>query len=320
MFAAVFPGQGSQHVGMGKFLHSEFAIARETFEEASEAIKFKLAPLCFDGADSDINLTENTQPALLTVSTATYRVLKQIAPFNPVASAGHSVGEYAAVVNSGALLFTDAVRAVRRRGELMQSAVPVGVGGMAATLGLEADQVKAICAWVKKANPNWVLEPANFNAPGQIVISGHQEALDWLQANFKPDAFSGAPARLKMIPLKVSAPFHCSLMTPAETGMAKFLESVTFLNSDYPVVQNVTAQPQTNSATLKADLIRQISAPVRWVECVKRLEKFGASRLIEVGCGKVLNGLAKKISPDTLTTLNINSLGELKAAEAALLV
>lgn len=318
MIATVFPGQGSQHVGMGKFLYSEFAVARETFEEASDAIGFNLVKLCFDGAEADLALTENTQPALLTVSTATYRVLSKHVPLAPVASAGHSVGEYAAVVNAGALGFSDAVRAVRKRGELMQSAVPVGVGGMAATIGLDDTMVERICGWVKESQSQWVLEPANFNAPGQVVISGHKAALDWLQANYAPDAFSGAPGRLKMIPLKVSAPFHCSLMEPAERAMSDFLGEMKFSKAQYPIVQNVTASPEMDGDSIRKNLVRQISSSVRWVECTRKLEAFGAKTLIEVGCGKVLAGLTKKIAPESLSCVNINSLDELKAAEAAL--
>jgi [acyl-carrier-protein] S-malonyltransferase len=318
MIAAVYPGQGSQHVGMGKFLHAEFAIARETFEEASDAIGLDLARLCFDGTEADLALTENTQPALLTVSTATYRVLGQLAPFEPVASAGHSVGEYAAVVNAGALEFADAVRAVRKRGELMQSAVPVGVGAMAAVIGLEDEVVRKICSWVRDSQPGATLEPANFNAPGQVVISGHKTALDWLQANYSADAFAGAPARLKLIPLKVSAPFHCSLMEPAEKAMNDFLAGMIFSAARYPIVQNVTARPETDGENLRKNLVRQISSSVRWVECTKKLEGMGAKKLFEVGCGKVLSGLTKKIAPESLTCFNLNSVEELKAAETAL--
>jgi [acyl-carrier-protein] S-malonyltransferase len=319
MFAAVYPGQGSQHSGMGKFLHDEFATARRTFEEASDALHFDMRKLCLEGAESDLALTENTQPALLTVSTATYRVLGELAPLRPVAAAGHSVGEYAAVVNAGAVPFGAALKAVRRRGELMQSAVPMGVGAMAAVIALSDEQVRNLCAWAAQSLPGKTLEPANFNAPGQVVISGHKAALDWLQKNYTPDAFAGAPARLKLIPLKVSAPFHCSLMKPAEEAMDDFLAGVEFADAGYPVVQNVTAKAEKRGADLKKNLVRQISSPVRWVECTQGVKTLGATRLIEIGCGKVLAGLTKKIDPDQLTVFNLNSLEELKAAETELL-
>lgn len=319
MFATIFPGQGSQQVGMGKFLFDEFAAARTTFEEASDALSINLARLCFESSESDLALTENTQPALLTVSVAAYRVLDSLAPLDPVASAGHSVGEYAALVTSGTLALSDGVKAVRRRGQAMQAAVPVGVGGMAAVIGWEDDKVRQLCAWVQENKQNLVLSPANFNAPGQVVISGHQEAIDWVQANFSPAAFAGAPTRLKLIPLKVSAPFHCALMTPAETEMREVLSHMRFQAARYPVVQNVSAQGNSLAELLRENLVAQISAPVRWVECVLELKKRGARQLIEVGCGRVLAGLTKKIDPEGLSTLNLNSLEELKAVEGQLL-
>lgn len=318
MIAMIYPGQGSQFPGMGKFLYDEFAIARRTFEESSDAISFDLKKLCFDGAEADLALTHNTQPALLTVSVATYRVLAELTALKPMAAAGHSVGEYAAVVNGGALNLSDATRAVRRRGEAMQSAVPVGQGAMAAVLGLSDEQVIDLCRWVNETSQQGPLEPANFNCPGQVVISGRSSAVTWAQENFSAEAFKGAPARLKMIPIKVSAPFHCSMMAPAEKTMREFFGGIKFKDSAYPIVQNVSAEPISAGSALCENLIRQVTAPVRWVECVNRLKDLGARQLIETGCGKVLAGLVKKIDSESLNTLNINSLDELKAIETTL--
>jgi [acyl-carrier-protein] S-malonyltransferase len=215
MWGGVFPGQGSQFSGMGRFLYDEFTAVHPIFEEASDALHVDLKKLCFEGRDADLALTENTQPCLLLVSSATHRVLADEFGFAPKMMAGHSIGEYAAVVAAASLGFADAIRAVRRRGQAMQSAVPVGVGGMTAVMGLNAEQILKLCKWAETESGDGPIEPANINAPGQIVISGKKSALDWLQANFKPEVFPDFP-RVKFIPLKVSAPFHCSLMKPAQ--------------------------------------------------------------------------------------------------------
>lgn len=328
MWAAVFPGQGSQHPGMGRFLFDEFKIARETFEEASDAVGVNFKKLCFDGSEEDLALTKNTQPALLLVSTATDRVIRSLNEFKVTATAGHSVGEYAALVSSGALAFTDAVRAVRKRGEAMQEAVPVGKGAMAAVMGLNSDQVIFVCKWVELESGHAPLEPANFNCPGQIVISGNALAIEWLVANFKKETLEAAIAavptkppglaepigRVKFIPLKVSAPFHCSMMKPAEDVMRDFLGGCDFKTAATPVVQNFTALPVTDGHTLRENVIRQISAPVRWIECVEKLDELGCTRMAEIGSGKVLSGLAKKIlGAEKMPTFNVNSVEELKA-------
>lgn len=314
---ALFPGQGSQHVGMGKFLFDEFASARQVFEEASDTLSIDFKKLCFAGDEAELALTHNTQPALLTVSVATYRTLKDLIASNWIGGAGHSIGEYAALVNAEVMTFADGVRAVRKRGELMQSAVPVGQGGMAAVMGMDDGQVRSLCGWVQKETGK-TLEPANFNAPGQIVISGHKAALEWLTANYSEKAFTGAPTRAKFIPLKVSAPFHCSLMKPAEESMALVLNEISFKNAAYPIVQNYTALTHTSAVELKNNLIKQITAPVRWVESVKSLQALNATLFIEVGCGKVLNGLCKKIDPERIKVLNLNSLDELRETEKLL--
>lgn len=317
MWAALFPGQGSQHPGMGKFLYEEFSVAKQTFEEASDALSLDLKKLCFDGAESDLALTENTQPCLLLVSTVTYRVLAQELGFAPQAAAGHSIGEYAAVVAGGALKFSDSMRAVRTRGQAMQSAVPVGVGGMSAVMGLEPAQVFEMCAWAEKESGETPVSPANLNAPGQIVISGRKAIIDWIAIHFKSDMFPGAP-RVKFIPLKVSAPFHCALMKPAEEKMKEVLGAMEFTNSQFPIVQNFNAKAVTAGSDLRSNLVAQVSAPVRWIECMENLMSMGVNNATEVGCGKVISGLVKKIATDKVKMFNINSLEDLKALETAL--
>lgn len=317
MWAALFPGQGSQHPGMGKFLFDEFARARQSFEEASDTLKVDFKKLCFDGSEADLALTENTQPCLLLVSTALFRVLNEELGFKPQAAAGHSVGEYAAMVAANSLGFSDGMRAVRIRGQAMQSAVPVGKGGMTAVMGLEPEQVFTLCKWAEEQTQDGPVQPANINAPGQIVISGKKSVLDWIPSHFPADVIPGT-ARVKFIPLKVSAPFHCSMMKPAEEKMQQVLGEMAFSKADFPIVQNVSAEPEQDPNSLRNHLVKQVSAPVRWIECVQRLVQMGARQSLEVGCGKVLNGLVKKIDAQNLTVSNINSLEELRAVEAAL--
>ncbi|MES2963157.1 MAG: ACP S-malonyltransferase [Bdellovibrionota bacterium] len=317
-WAALFPGQGSQSVGMGRFLFDEFPIARQTFEEASDALKLDFKKLCFDGPESDLQLTENTQPALLLVSTATFRVINTILGVEITAGAGHSVGEYAAVVAAGSVSFSDAMRAVRARGQAMQKAVPVGQGGMVAVLGLSDNQVLKLCQWTEETSGLKPIEPANFNAPGQVVISGSQKAIEWLRANAKAEIFAPETPRMKLIPLAVSAPFHCSLMKPAEEEMALVLGATKFSKAAWPVVQNVTARETTDAETLRSNLVKQISGAVRWTQCVSRLKELGVTRSIEFGAGKVLSGLAKKIDSNGEPPLNINGLEDIKALESSL--
>lgn len=316
MWSALYPGQGSQHPGMGRFLHDEFQIAKRLFEEASDALSVNFKKLCFEGSEEDLALTHNTQPCLLLVSNCTYQVLKNEFGFKPGLAAGHSVGEYAAVVGAGALGFADAIRAVRKRGEAMQEAVPVGQGGMTAVLGLDAQQIRELCAWAEKETGAGPVQPANINAPGQIVISGNKKVLDWLPTGFKSEMFTGA--RVKFIPLKVSAPFHCSMMKPAQEVMEAVLGGMQFLTPEYPIVQNVSAEAVTDPVLLRKNLVEQVSAPVRWIECVERIRDQGCERGIEVGSGRVIAGLVKKIDSQRLQTFNINSLEDLKAIEPAL--
>ena len=231
MSAFLFPGQGSQTPGMGQFLYDEFKIARETFEEASDAINLDIKKLCFSESLETLSLTENTQPALLTVSTATARVLESQFGAKAQITAGHSIGEYASFVLGQVITFKEAVRSVRLRGQAMQSAVPVGQGGMTATLGLNEEQVQFLCSWAMKETGLKPLSPANFNCDGQIVISGNLKILDWLKSNFKADILPGEAKRAKLIPLQVSAPFHCEMMKPAEEKMKLFFKEIHFKNS-----------------------------------------------------------------------------------------
>jgi [acyl-carrier-protein] S-malonyltransferase len=316
MWAALFPGQGSQHSGMGKFLYQEFKIAKELFEEASDALSLDFKKLCFEGSDPELALTENTQPCLLLVSTITYRVLASLVDFKPIAGAGHSIGEYAALVAAESIDFIEALKAVRLRGQYMQSAVPVGQGGMLAVMGLSPEQVKKLCTWVESETETTPLEPANFNAPGQIVISGKLKLIEWLVKNYKPDLFHPETPRSKFIPLKVSAPFHCSLMLPAEKKMTPIIDELRFSNSSFAIVPNVSAMATKEAQQLRHLLIRQISSPVRWVECVEELKRLGSKKMIEFGSGKVLSGLVKKIDSENIQTFNINSIEDLKTVEA----
>ncbi len=315
MFAFLFPGQGSQTPGMGKFLYDEFKIARETFEEASDAINFDIKKLCFNESFEVLSLTENTQPALLTVSTATARVLDIEFGARAEITAGHSIGEYSSLVLGHVIEFKEAVRAVRLRGQAMQSAVPVGLGGMSATIGLTEDQVVYLCHWAMKETGLKSLSPANFNSAGQIVISGNLKILEWLQTNFKVEMLPGETKRAKLIPLQVSAPFHCEMMKPAEETMDLFFKDVTFKNSRLPIIQNVHAQSETQGAILKKNIVSQISAPVRWSQSMELLKNNEKNHVIEVGNGSVLKGLLKKIDGDFFTVYSTNSLAELKLIE-----
>lgn len=316
MFTFVFPGQGSQQPGMGRFLFDNFKVAQQTFEEGSEALKTDLKKLCFEGSESDLALTENTQPALLLVSTATQRVLRQEFNIKIAAAAGHSIGEYAALVAADVIRFDQAMRAVRTRGQAMQSAVPVGQGGMIAVLGLEPEQVETLCAYVKKNSGLGPISPANFNSPGQIVISGSQSAMTWLKDNFKPEAiFAEAPKRAKLIPLAVSAPFHCEMMKPAEDKMREVLTAMEFKNSAFPIIQNFHAQVETQGPALRENLIRQVSAPVRWTQSMETLKSLGQAQIIECGAGKVLQGLLKKIDGEFFKVMTTTNMEDIKTIE-----
>ena len=322
-FAAVFPGQGSQSVGMGRLFYDEFKEAKIAFEEASDALSLNMTQLCFEGPDSVLQLTENTQPAILTTSIAIQRVLSARLGFTPIAASGHSIGEYSALVASRVLSFSDAVRAVRARGRAMQKAVPVGQGAMAAVMGLSEEQVIAICKTAEGEASAGPLSAANFNAPGQIVISGSAKTLDWLKEHLTSAWLKDTlqiEARPKLIPLAVSAPFHCALMQPAEDEMAVLLKATAFNAPQFPVVQNTTGKASTDPEVICEQLIRQISRSVQWIKCQNELVQLGAKHFIEVGSGKVLAGLAKKtlLQLETFTTFSMNSIEDLKKFETEL--
>jgi len=284
MLAVVFPGQGSQKVGMGRALAARFAVARRTFEEADEALGFDLTRIGFEGPEEELRLTANAQPAILATSIAIWRALQQRCPIAPGAVAGHSLGEYTALVCAGALTFADALRLVHLRGRLMQQAVPAGTGGMAALIGLEERAVVQLCA---DAAGDEVLEPANFNGAGQVVIAGDLPAVQ--------RALSLARKRgARGVPLRVSAPFHCSLMQPAAEGLAAALETVPIRRPEIPVVSNVDAEPNQEPGRVARLLVRQMTAPVRWEASVRRLVAMGCEQVVEVGPGKVLSGLIRR--------------------------
>jgi len=299
--AIVFPGQGSQAPGMGKDLAEKFAVARQVFEEADDALGFAISRLCFDGPEEELQLTENTQPAILTVSVAAFRALRSAGVEAPAFVAGHSLGEYSALVASGALSLSDAVRTVRARGRYMQEAVPVGTGAMAAVIGGDLDAIERICA---EARQDQVCSIANFNAPNQTVIAGNTEAIDRAV-----ELLSGV-AR-KVVKLKVSAPFHCALMKPAQDRLAADLEGLSFSEPATPVVTNVDARATTAPDELRDALVRQVSAPVRWVESMQLLMSHGVDTFVEAGPGKVLSGLMRQISRD-VKMLNVEDAASLQ--------
>lgn len=296
MTGFVFPGQGSQYPGMGKEMANAFAEASAVFVEADETLGFPLSRLCFEGPKESLILTENTQPALLTVSVAVYRVLEKHG-FTPEFVAGHSLGEYSALVAAGALKFRDAIQLVRKRGQYMQEAVPVGVGSMAAIIGLDLPTVAGIC---EDAAELQVVSPANQNSPLQIAIAGNVEAVERASILAKEKG-----ARM-VIPLPVSAPFHCSLMEPAEKRMAELLRSAEIADPKIPLVNNVDARIVRNSEEVRDGLIRQISSMVRWTEGIECMVKEGVSRIAEIGAGRVLTGLIRKIDAN-VEVLNIES-------------
>lgn len=286
--AFVFPGQGSQYVGMGKGLCDQFSLARQVFAEADEAIGFALSNLCFNGPESDLKLTENTQPAILATSVAALRVLESETVLRPALVAGHSLGEYSALVAAGALDFAAAVKVVRQRGRLMQQAVRAGEGAMAVVLGLEMETVRLLCV---DASHGEVVSPANFNGGGQIVIAGAKNAVARAMVLAKE---RGAK---RVLDLPVSAPFHCELMRPAAEGLQKILREVTIHPLAVGVVTNAEAEINLSAERVKALLVEQATRPVRWEESVKKLVHSGCDRALEIGPGKVLKGLIKRIAP-----------------------
>jgi [acyl-carrier-protein] S-malonyltransferase len=301
--AYIFPGQGSQAVGMGKDLFDNFAPARAVFEEADDALGFSLSEMCFAGTTEDLALTANTQPAILTVSVAAFRAMEAEGFPLPDFVAGHSLGEYSALVAAGALSFADAVRTVRKRGTYMQEAVPIGVGAMAAILGLPLETVEVAC---DEAAQGEVCSPANINSPAQIVIAGNAEAVDRAIELLKQ---RGAKRAIK---LNVSAPFHCDLMFPAQERLAEDLANIEFRDLRFPIIENVTADANAKGERVPEALTEQVSSPVRWAQSVETLLAAEVGTFIEVGTGKVLSGLVRQINRDvrSLNVENKNSLQE----------
>jgi len=303
--AFIFPGQGSQYVGMGKELSDNFRVAREVFEEADDALHFSISSLCFEGPEETLKMTENTQPAILTTSIAALRVLQDEKGVSPQLTAGHSLGEYSALVTSEALSLFEAVQIVRLRGRFMQEAVPLGEGSMAAILGMEREQIEELC---KEVSSGEVLAPANFNCPGQIVIAGHskavQRAIEKVKQNGK-----------KAVPLPVSAPFHSPLMKPAGLRLEKAFEGISIRDLKVPVVTNVEAEVNTSKDRVKSLLVDQVVSPVRWEESMRTMIKEGIEQVLEIGPGKVLSGLMKRIDP-SIETRNLEDLQTLKKMDS----
>jgi [acyl-carrier-protein] S-malonyltransferase len=308
MIACVFPGQGAQKVGMGRDLAERFPVCRETFDEGDAALEYPLSTLCFEGPAETLQLTEYTQPAILAVSVAVYR-LAASRGLKPAFAAGHSLGEYSAHVAAGTLSFADALRTVRRRGRYMQEAVPVGEGAMAAVLGLDADAVAQVCREVSEQYG--IVTPANLNAPGQVVIAGQAAAVA------KAGELARARGAKRVIALAVSAPFHCPLMKPAEDRLAPELRALQAQDPRIPVVANIDAEPKTTAAASIDALIRQVSSPVRWEELVKRLIHDGARTFVELGPGTVLAGLIRKID-GSVSVMSVENARGLDKAVAGL--
>lgn len=302
-YAFIFPGQGSQHAGMGRELAENFKTAARSFEEANDAIGFSLSRLCFEGPEEDLKLTANTQPAILAASVAALRVLREESPIAPSFVAGHSLGEYSALVASGALDFADALRTVRARGSFMQAAVPVGVGTMAAILGVEPEILLEICA---EAAQGEVVSPANYNSPGQIVIAGHTGAVNRAIEIAKARGFR------KAMLLPVSAPFHCALMKPAAERLSDTLDEVQLRQIITPVVSNVEAKPNSDVDRVKPLLVEQVCSPVLWDASVQQMIAAGVTRFVEIGPGKVLAGLVKRIDKEAVS-FNVQDAAGVKA-------
>lgn len=303
-FAFVFPGQGSQTVGMLTELAATYPLVEETFREASDALGYDLWQLVSQGPAEELNKTWQTQPALLAASVAIYRVWQQQGGEQPALMAGHSLGEYSALVCAGVLNFADAVKLVELRGKLMQEAVPEGTGAMQAIIGLDDAAIRKAC---EESAQGQVVSPVNFNSPGQVVIAGNKEAVERAGAACK------AAGAKRALPLPVSVPSHCPLMKPAADKLAVALESITFNAPAVPVINNVDVKAETDAAAIRHALVRQLYSPVRWTESVEAMAAQGVTQLLEMGPGKVLTGLTKRIV-DSLTAAAVNDTASLTAA------
>jgi len=308
--AFLFPGQGSQYPGMGKDLAENFPAARKVFEEVDDALGFSISELCFDGPAETLQLTENTQPAILSVSVAALRALEAEGVPKPDYVAGHSLGEYSALVAAGALSLTDAARTVRARGRYMQEAVPAGQGAMAAVLGASLETIEQACS---EARENQVCAPANINSPGQVVIAGDVAAVDRAIDKLKQ---AGAK---RVVKLNVSAPFHCALMMPAQERLAADLSGLRLDELSIPLISNVDAIAISKAADARNSLIRQVSSPVRWLESMALLLESGVEGFVEVGPGKVLSGLLRQINREA-RCLNVEDSAGVAAARAESIV
>jgi [acyl-carrier-protein] S-malonyltransferase len=287
--ALVFPGQGSQYVGMGKEFFDRSPAAREVFAEANEALGYDIAKVCFQGPEEELKLTANTQPAILATSIAALRVMQAEGEIIPVAAAGHSLGEYGALVAAGGLCFADAIRLVHLRGKFMQEAVPVGMGAMAAVMGMSGPEVESLCRQAAKGE---ILSPANFNSPGQIAIAGHAAAVQ------RAMEIISRQAGKKAVLLPVSAPFHSPLMKPAGERLKAELDQVQVGDLHFPVLSNADADFYPGKERIRSLLVKQVDHPVRWEECMQKLLAAGPDLMLEVGPGKVLSGLMRRISRD----------------------
>ncbi|WP_199608790.1 ACP S-malonyltransferase [Flocculibacter collagenilyticus] len=301
--AIIFPGQGSQSVGMLKELHDEYQVVRDTFTEASDVLNYDLWQLVNNGPETELNETHRTQPALLTASTAIWRVFASLTDKRPAYLAGHSLGEYSALVNAGVLNFADAVQLVEQRGKFMQQAVPAGTGSMAAIIGLDDDAIKLAC---EEAAQGDVVSPVNYNSPGQVVIAGNKAAVE--RAG---EACKDAGAK-KVMPLSVSVPSHCALMKPAAEQLAEILSSISIKQSNLQVINNVDVSIESNEEQIKDALVRQLFMPVRWTEVVQFMANNGVTELYEFGPGKVLTGLTKRIDR-SISAKAVNDIASINA-------
>jgi len=302
--AFIFPGQGSQAVGMGKDLFDNFSVSREIFEEADDALGFSLSEMCFSGTAEDLALTANTQPAILTVSVAAFRTMMSEGFPIPDFVAGHSLGEYSALVAAGAMDFSDAVKTVRKRGNYMQDAVPFGTGAMAAILGLPLETVEIAC---EEAKQRQVCSAANINSPSQIVIAGNTEAID------RAIEISMERGAKRAVKLNVSAPFHCALMLPAQKKLAADLQTINFQDLTVPIIENVSAEANVKGERVQTALTEQVSKPVRWAQSIENLIIEDVETFVEVDTGKVLSGLVKQISR-AVRCLNVDNSVNLREA------